>query len=145
MTLPGGTVSLSGMLLLDHAIMPLKRRDSIDYKPSPWLERGREGSIKEPAEADVVTIEGVGLVTKRLASFFDWIIWVQSDYQEAHRRGIIRDLGERPVIQAAERFWNEWQASEVDLLPYVETGNVQSRLCCELPQIVRTFGFQFNK
>ena len=44
--------------------------------------------------------------------WIDRVLWVQSDLEEAERRGIARD-GD---TKEARDFWREWEAQEVDFL-----------------------------
>ncbi|MFM6980996.1 MAG: uridine kinase [Micrococcales bacterium] len=103
-------------MLLENAIEPLKRNQAVDFTPPAWPEHGRAGSITTPQNASVVIIEGVGIARENLAPHFDWVIWVQSDFELAHQRGVLRDLSERPDLVEAERFWQEWQAEEKPFL-----------------------------
>ena len=62
-------------------------------------------------------IEGVGVARRTLAPLVDVAIWVQSDFVEARRRGILRDMAELHRHPAeAERLWDEWEAEEVPFL-----------------------------
>ena len=98
-------------MLIENAIAPLKRGESVDYKPEAWIERDREGSITARASRFVV-VEGVGATQAAMRDALDLAIWVQTDADVAKERGLIRDLVERPDPIEAERFWNEWQAAE---------------------------------
>lgn len=74
--------------------------------------------IEVAAEVDLVVIEGVGASQREFEHFVDASIWVQSDFQEAERRGIARDMaqgvnGDREQTIA---FWHEWMAHEVRFL-----------------------------
>ena len=44
--------------------------------------------------------------------WIDRALWVQSDLEEAERRGIARDGG----TEEARNFWREWGAQEFDFL-----------------------------
>lgn len=60
------------------------------------------------AGTTIVFIEGVGAGRRELADLVDVVVWVQSDYDEAERRGILRDGGD----SAAASFWDEWISAE---------------------------------
>lgn len=98
-------------MLIENAIKPLVAGDSIDFKPPAWIEKGRDDSIQAAAR-DFVIVEGVGAGQERMRANIDVIVWVQSDEDEARERGISRDLAERPDLEEATRFWDEWMAEE---------------------------------
>jgi uridine kinase len=98
-------------MIIDNALMPLRAGRSIDYRPDAWVEREREGSIVAKPSRFVI-VEGVGAGQLAMRPQLDVVIWVQTDADEAKRRGVERDLAERPDPAEAERFWNEWQAAE---------------------------------
>jgi hypothetical protein len=66
-------------LLVAHVIEPLRRGEGVDYRPPAWEARGRPGSVKVPADAALVLIEGVGSGRASLAERVDAVIWVHSD------------------------------------------------------------------
>ena len=72
----------------------------------------RDGSIVVPSSAPLVIIEGVGVSRRSLGPLIDAAVWVQSDWDEANRRGIARDGGG----QAETDFWWEWDAEEQPFL-----------------------------
>lgn len=98
-------------MLLENAVAPLRLGLPVEYTPDAWTERGRPGCISARA-SEFVVIEGVGALQTAMREQVDVAIWVQSDAEEAKRRGLIRDLDERPDPAEAERFWNEWQTAE---------------------------------
>lgn len=99
-------------LLRGGVLEPVHRgRLPVRYRPSAWDERSREGAIEVPATCRLLLVEGVGAGRRELADLVDALVWVQSDVDEARRRGIARDGGE-----AAEDFWEEWDAEEVPFL-----------------------------
>jgi hypothetical protein len=99
-------------LMADGVLAPVRRGDDVRFRPPAWQERGREGAIEVPAGAAFVILEGVGASRLSLRRFIDAAVWVQSDHAEAHRRGIARDLAERPDVAEAEAFWAQWSAQE---------------------------------
>lgn len=84
----------------------------MEYVPRAWEERGREGEIRVPAGCPLLIVEGVGSSRASLTPLIDVAIWVQSDREEARRRGIERDGG----VEKASAFWEEWEAAEVPFL-----------------------------
>jgi hypothetical protein len=106
--------------LLAHGVLePVRRSEAVAYRPPAWAERGRPGSIEVPAGASVVVVEGVGAGRRELAGLIDVLVWVQSDFDEAEKRGVARDIasGVNGDTQASIDFWHEWLASE---LPFLE-------------------------
>lgn len=91
---------------------PLRRGEPVDYRPPAWGTREREGSIRVPAGAPMVVVEGVGISRRTLAPLFDACVWVQSDFDDANRRGIERQGSSREETD----FWWEWDRQEQPFL-----------------------------
>lgn len=105
-------------LLADGVLAPLRRGESVRYRPPGWDVQGRPGAVEVPAGRALVLVEGVGAGRRELAHLLDAVVWVQSDAVEAERRGLERDVaqgmnGDHP---AAARFWREWMAQELPFL-----------------------------
>jgi hypothetical protein len=75
---------------------PARRGRSVRFRPPAWDVQGREGAIEVPADTPFLIVEGVGASRRSLVPLIDAAVWVQSDFAEARRRGITRDLAERP-------------------------------------------------
>ena len=104
-------------LMIAGVLEPLHAGRGVRYRPPAWDARGRPGHIEVPAAARVVLIEGVGASRRSLADRLDVAVWVQSDYGEAKRRGIDRDMRTRGLdVRLALREWDEWEAEEVPFL-----------------------------
>ncbi|BBH70428.1 hypothetical protein ACTI_71130 [Actinoplanes sp. OR16] len=104
-------------LMADGILKPLHAGEAAHFRPPAWEERDREGHIEVPAGCPVVVVEGVGASRQDLAGYFDVAIWVQSDFVEAERRGITRDIrlhGHEEDV--AKREWDEWMAEEIPFL-----------------------------
>jgi hypothetical protein len=106
-------------LLVTQVIEPLRRGEAVDYRPPAWDARARPGSIKVPADAELVVIEGVGAGRASLAERVDAVIWVHADPAVTERRnreriaageidaeGYEAWMGEEVPFQAAERTWD---------------------------------------
>jgi hypothetical protein len=93
-------------LMRDGILAPLRRRRPVAYRPPAWDERGREGAITVPAGSPLVIVEGVGIGRRELSEYVDALLWVQTDEDEARRRGLARDGADEAA------FWAEWQAAE---------------------------------
>jgi len=102
-------------LLADGVLEPLRRGDAVDFRPPAWETHGRPGSIVLPAGLDLVIVEGVGAGQAALSPLLDAVVWVQSDFAEAERRGIARDIAEGVNGDDAETiaFWHDWMAAEL--------------------------------
>jgi uridine kinase len=106
-------------LLARSVLQPIRNGQPVDYRPPGWESHGRPGVIEVPTGLDLVIIEGVGAGRRELAHLLDAVVWVQSDYAEAERRGIARDVasGVNGDRVAAASFWHSWMAEE---LPFLE-------------------------
>ena len=78
-------------LMIDGILRPLRAGQDVHYQPPAWKPRGRDGHIDVPAASTAVFIEGVGASRRELAGLLDAAIWVQADFDEAKRRGLVRD------------------------------------------------------
>jgi hypothetical protein len=93
-------------LMRDGILAPLRAGRDVAYRPPAWDERGRDGAITASAASPLVIIEGVGIGRRELSGYIDALLWVQTDEDEAHRRGLARDGADEAA------FWAEWQAAE---------------------------------
>ena len=93
-------------LMRDGILDPLRAGHDVAYRPPAWDERGRDGAITASAASPLVIVEGVGIGRRELADDVDGLLWVQTDEDEARRRGLARDGA------GAAGFWAEWQAAE---------------------------------
>lgn len=99
--------------LLSDALTQLRGTGRLHLVPPAWPAHRRAGSIDvDPGRATVV-LEGVG--ASWCPDLVDAVVWVQSDGDEAERRGIARDLvlaqpGTAPEDTVA--FWHEWVGHE---------------------------------
>ncbi len=107
-----------GHLVRDGVLAPAHRGEPVDFTPPAWVERGREGSLVVPAGTRVLVVEGVGSAQHAVADLVDAVVWVQSDWREAERRGIERDVAEgtHGDREASNAFWRDWMAHEVAFL-----------------------------
>ena len=71
-----------------------------------------------PAGLGLVVIEGVGASQREHVHLLDATLWVQSDFAEAARRGIARDIeqGSNGDEDQTVSFWHEWMEHEVRFL-----------------------------
>ena len=99
-------------LLIENILKPVRNGEAVNYQPPGWIATGRPGAIEIAADLDLVVVEGVGASRTEVTPWIDRSIWVQSDFDEAERRGIARDGGTEDVI----RFWHEWMAEEIVFL-----------------------------
>lgn len=73
-------------------LIPVRQGAGVQYRPPGWKAGGRVGAIEVPAGLSLVVVEGVGAGRRELAHLLDAVVWVQSDFAEAERRGIARDV-----------------------------------------------------
>lgn len=106
-------------LLTDHVLTPSPAGHAVHWRPPAWIEHGRVGAIEVSADTTLLLVEGVGAARRQLIRLFDLTVWVQSDIDAAHDRGIARDRilhGRSQVDAEAER--HAWMAEE---LPHLAT------------------------
>jgi uridine kinase len=104
-------------LMIDGILEPLHAGREVHYRPPAWRAHDRDGHIDVAADTPTVIIEGVGVSRRTLAALLDVVVWVQSDFGEARRRGVRRDvvnLGRHESV--ALQKWSEWEAEEVPFL-----------------------------
>lgn len=94
-------------VLAEHVLEPLRRGAAVDYRPRPWADRGRQGSIRVPAGLDTVWVEGTGVVRRELAPSLDASVWMQVDRLEAERRLLDRDGDAPDQLQLVEDWARE--------------------------------------
>ena len=99
-------------LLVEGILKPLRNGEAVSYRPPGWHKQGRPGAIEVAAGLDLVVVEGVGASRTEVMPWIDSSLWVQSDLDEAERRGIARDGG----TEDARNFWHEWIAQEFEFL-----------------------------
>jgi uridine kinase len=101
-----------GTLMVENVLRPLHRGEAVEFRPSVWIEHQRPGAIRVPAEADVVWVEGTGIIREELPPWIDASIWVQGDLDEQERRLVARDgdsVGQQRHIAA-------WLAEELPFM-----------------------------
>jgi len=107
-----------GELLRDGVLVPLHRSEPVRLRPPAWQQHGRGGAIAVDQGLDLVVIEGVGASQALVAEQIDLSLWVQSDFGEAERRGIRRDIdqGVNGDPDQTIAFWHYWMAAELVFL-----------------------------
>jgi hypothetical protein len=95
-------------LLVAGVLDPVRRGESVAFRPPAWEARSRPGAVEVEGGLDLVIVEGVGAGRAQTATLMDAIVWVQSDAAAARERGIERDGGD----EAARRHWDEWASEE---------------------------------
>ena len=80
-----------GRLLAENLLQPLDLGEAVNFRPPAWIAHERPGSITIPAGADIVWVEGTGIIREELAPWLDASVWVQGDLGEQERRLLARD------------------------------------------------------
>lgn len=102
-------------VLTEGVIEPWRRGELVEFRPPGWIDHGRDGVVSVPV-TDVLVVEGVGAGRAALASSADLVVWVQSNRDEARRRGIERDVQLGRTMAEAVAFWDEWMRFEEPFL-----------------------------
>ncbi len=115
-------------LLAGGVLEPVRRGQAVHYRPPGWDTHGRPGAIEVSSGLDLVLVEGVGAGRREFVHLLDAVVWVQSDFAEAERRGIARDIaqGVNGDTEESTAFWHEWMAEE---LAFVECQRPWERAC----------------
>jgi hypothetical protein len=101
-----------GSILATNVLKPLHRGEAVDFRPDAWVTHDRAGSITVPAGADVIWVEGTGIIRAELAPWLDASVWIQGDLDEQERLLALRD-GDSP--QQREHVAN-WLLEELPFL-----------------------------
>jgi hypothetical protein len=128
-------------LLIDGILVPAHRGQAVSYRPPPWDEHGRAGSIGVPAGCPLLIIEGDGAGRREVAHLLDTVIWVQSDQAEAARRAAARDLNMDPFDLAnmppggAPPDHDGWTAEEIPFNTVQRTWERADLIVCGTPEM----------
>ena len=101
--------------LVEGVIAPWRRGEAVYFRPPGWVVQGRPGAVEVP-QRPVLIVEGVGAGRSGLAARAELVVWVQSDRDEARRRGLQRDVELGRTAKEAEAFWDEWMRAEEPFL-----------------------------
>ena len=100
-------------LMLNGVLGTLHAGREVHYQPPAWQPNGRTGHIDVAAGASTVIVEGVGASRRQLANLVDVVVWVQSDFDQARRLGVGRDVVDQGLDPAvALQNWREWEEEE---------------------------------
>lgn len=101
--------------LLREVLAAVRTGGAVEYRPPAWERMGRAGSLPFRAGLTLLVVEGVGASQRDVVDLIDATVWVQSDWAEAERRGIERDVeqGVNGNREETIEFWFEWMAHEV--------------------------------
>ena len=122
-------------LMREHLLEPLRAGHDVTWRPPGWAARDRPGRIEVPA-SPFVLVEGVSASRRELSDLLDVAIWIDGDVRIQERRGVMRDGGD----DAAQRFWDEWQAAERPLLVADRPWRRADLLVLGTPEMPRTTG-----
>lgn len=101
-----------GELMVESILRPLHRSEAVDFRPPAWIEHDRPGAIRVAAAADVVWVEGTGIIREEFAPWIDASIWVQGDLDEQERRLVARDGNSAAQLEHIAA----WLAEELPLM-----------------------------
>ncbi len=102
-------------LMLTGVLEPALAGRPVAFRPAAWEDRGRPGTIEVPGGTRFLILEGAGASRRELDAVLSFRIWVQSDFFEAERRGIERDVaqGVNGDEHQSLAFWHRWMAEEI--------------------------------
>ncbi|MFI6231991.1 uridine kinase [Micromonospora sp. NPDC050784] len=80
-----------GAVLAENILQPLHRGEPVNFRPDAWNSHDRAGSITIPAGADVVWVEGTGIIREELGPWLDASVYIQGDLDEQKRLLVARD------------------------------------------------------
>jgi hypothetical protein len=95
-------------LLATGVLLPARRGEAVAYRPQAWDIHGRPGAIELPYSAQLLIVEGVGAGRRALATYFDEIIWVQSDLDQT----LARDRKRVAADEINADAYADWMAQE---------------------------------
>ncbi len=95
-------------VMIDGVLGPVHRGEAVEFRPSAWIDRERDGCVSVPTGVRTVIVEGVGAARRELMPYVDAVVWVQSGLRASRMRGIARDGGDA----AATEFWDQWMGAE---------------------------------
>jgi hypothetical protein len=82
-------------VLVENVLQPVHRGEAVDFRPEAWSTHDRPGSITIPAGADIIWVEGTGVIRGELVAWLDASVWMQGDLDEQERLLAARD-GDSP-------------------------------------------------
>jgi hypothetical protein len=97
-------------LMIEGVLGPLHAGQEVHYQPPAWPPHGRTGHIDVAAGTSTVIVEGVGASRRQLTELVDVVVWVQSDFDQARRLGVRRNVDQGLDPTVAQEKWREWQA-----------------------------------
>ncbi|MET0694745.1 MAG: hypothetical protein ABWY56_12505 [Propionibacteriaceae bacterium] len=95
-------------LLVVGVLEPLRAGLAVSYRPPPWDERERPGSIEVPQGTELLFLEGVGASRLDLVDLLDAAIWVETD--EPTR--LLRDDDRIAAGEVTKEIFDSWMAVE---------------------------------
>jgi hypothetical protein len=120
-------------LLINGVLLPARSGRPVSYRPPPWDERKRQGTIEVPPDCSLLIIEGVGAARRECAYLIDATIWVQSDEREIERRNLDR-VGQ-PDGLPTEQDYREWMAEEIPFQADQRPWERADLIICGTPRI----------
>ncbi len=94
-------------LMVDGVLGPVRRGESVNFRPPAWETRGRPGAVTVPAGTSVLFVEGVGAGRHETTHLVDTLIWVQSDRVVRHQREAARIAAGETAAEESERWLRE--------------------------------------
>jgi hypothetical protein len=94
-------------LLASGVLEPLRRGQTVAFRPPAWDQRDRPGAIEVAPSAALVIVEGVGAGRRETAHLLDAVVWVQSDLGVIERRNAARVAGGEADADGVARWMYE--------------------------------------
>lgn len=105
-----------------EVVKPFKRGLEVSFRRYNWgylagIKDGLEAEAYRMPQTKVLIVEGCQVLTSEIADCFDLRVWVDTEADEALKRGMRRDIDEYGIDPLkVETLWSNWTAREERLL-----------------------------
>jgi hypothetical protein len=104
--------------MIEGVLAPVRRGESVSFRPPAWEARGRRGAVEVPGGTSLLIVEGVGAGRRELAHLVDAVVWVQSDPIARQRREAARIAAGETFVDVSKRWMQEETPFIADQRPW---------------------------